>query len=512
MVIMRLPFVVLFLSTLFFAALPVRANVEVNALFGDNAVLQRQKPIAVWGTAEPNEVVVVKLQNTCTNTTADKAGKWMVHLPAFEAGGPYCLTVKGKNRLVFHNVYVGEVWLCSGQSNMVMPVSYARDSKKDIEESENPNLHLFGVKEHLSAEPVSDLKARWQLANPETVRDFPAVAYYFGRSLQKTAKMPVGIIIAAFPGTPIKVWMSNDSLIASHDTAQLDPPSNYLEISQAFDKSIEEWKVAVREAREKGLEEPAKPVLSSAFFANSSGFNGMINPLIPFSMRGVAWYQGESDFQTPEGWRHLFACMVDDWRQRWQDLTLPFVYVQVPGYGTKCDKPQESHWAQLRESQLLARRIPYAYMACTIDSAMGDDITIHPREKKEVGERIAQVALGCVYKCAVPFSGPIYDSMSAVGNKVELTFRYGDCGLIAKDGKLRGFTIAGVDKRFLPAESRIEGNEVVVWSDKVPKPVAVRYSWAPNPDGNLYNKNNLPASPFRTDKWLAHFSKKNVDI
>jgi len=504
--------VLLFLALLFFSALPVKANVKVNPLFGDNAVLQRRKPIAVWGTAEPDEVVVVKLQNTCTNTTADKSGNWMVHLPAFEAGGPYCLTVKGKNRLVFHNVYVGEVWLCSGQSNMVMPVSYAKDSKKDIEQSNNPNLHLFWVQENLSKAPGTDLNASWQLANPETVREFSAVAYYFGRALQKTARMPVGIIFSAYPGTAIKVWMSNESITASRDTVQLDPPPDFQEQREKFDKEMQEWKLKVREARDKGLDEPAMPVLTGDFYANSSGFNGMINPIVPYSLRGVAWYQGEADFQAPEKWRHLFAYMIDDWRQRWRDPTLPFVYVQVPGHGKKLDRPAESHWAQLRESQLMARRIPYAYMVCTIDSSVSDDINLHPREKREVGERIAQVALGCVYKCAVPFSGPIYDSMNVVGNKVELTFRYADGGLISKDGKLQGFTIAGVDKTFLPAQSRIEGNEVVVWSDKVPKPVAVRYSWAPNPDGNLYNKNNLPAPPFRTDRWIAHFSKNKADI
>jgi sialate O-acetylesterase len=506
---MRVSFIGLFLALIFFSAVPAKANVKVNALFGENAVLQRRKPIAVWGTAEPDEVVVVKLQNTCTNTTADKSGKWMVHLPAFEAGGPYALTVKGKNRLVFHNVYVGEVWLCSGQSNMEIPVSYSKHTKEDIDNSTNPDLHLFWIKDSLSTTPLTDYESSWQTANPKTIQDFSAVAYFFGRALQKEAHMPIGIICAAHYGTPIKVWMSPDAIQASHDLAQVDPPANFLAIRNDFDKKMSEWRIAVAAAREKGLEEPAKPVLPSDFYANSSAFNGMINPMVPYTLRGVCWYQGESDYQIPEKWRANFAYFIDDWRKRWHDPIMPFLYVQVPAFGKKTDKPGESHWAQLRESQLFARRIPYAYMVCAIDTATGDDIDAHPREKKEIGERLEQVALGCVYKRPVPFSGPLYDSMSIEGNKIKLSFRFAENGLKAKGGKsLEGFTIAGVDKKFVPAEARIVGDYVVVSSKEVTAPVAVRYGWAPNPDGNLFNSADLPASPFRTDRWIAHFSKK----
>jgi sialate O-acetylesterase len=503
----------LFLTLLFVSALPAKANVKVNALFGDNAVLQRRKPIAVWGTAEPDEVIVVKLQNTCTNTTADKSGNWKVSLPAFEAGGPYALTVKGKNRLVFHNVYVGEVWLCLGQSNMEIPVSYSKHTKEDIDNSTNPDLHLLMLKDNLSATAVDDFDSNWQLAGPKTILDFSAVAYYFGRALQRDAHMPVGIVCAAHFGTPIKVWMSPQAIEASHDLTQVDPPANFMAIRTEYDKKMEEWRVAVREAREKGLEEPVKPVLPSDFYANSSAFNGMINPLVPFTARGVVWYQGESDYDAPEKWRANFGYMIDDFRKRWHDPTLPFVYVQIPPTGKKLKKPEESHWAQLRESQFLARRIPYAYMTCTVDIGRANDITLHPREKKEIGERLEQVALGCVYQKSVPFSGPLYDTMAIEGNKIKIDFRFAEGGLKSSDGAaLTGFTIAGVDKKFVPAEAKISGNSVIVWSKDVALPVAVRYGWAANPDGNLCNRVELPASPFRTDKWLAHFTKSQIDL
>jgi sialate O-acetylesterase len=504
------------MTLVWLTSMPIaQADVKPNSLFGDHAVLQRRKPIALWGTADPDEIIVVRLQSLCANTTADKDGKWIVHLPPLEAGGPYDLTIKGKNRIVFHDVYVGEVWLCSGQSNMVMSVSYAKDSKPDIENSLNPDLHLCTVKETLSQTPIVNAEASWCLANPDTVRNFSAVAYYFGRLLQKTGHIPIGLIFSAYPGTGIKVWMSAESITASHDTVQVDPPANYLEIREAYDRAVDKWRIAMQEARDKGLDEPAKPVLPSDFYANSSAFNAMISPLVPYSVGGVLWYQGESDYEQPERWRHLFAYMIDDWRKRWQDEALPFIYVQVPGNGKRHRQAADvqysyldSHWAQLRESQLLARRIPYAYMVCTIDTTSKSvDIDIHPREKKPVGERAADVALACVYKCPVHYSGPLYDSMELIGDKIKLRFRFADTGLIAKDGKLCGFVIAGVDKKFVPAEAKIEGNSVIVWSEKVSTPVAVRYSWESNPDGNLFNKHELPAAPFRTDTWLLHFNK-----
>lgn len=489
------------------AGTPALADVKVNDLFSDDAVLQRQKPITVWGTADPNEMVLVKLDTQSQVATADKDGNWKVKLLPMRAGGPYELAIKGKN-LITHKVYVGEVWLCSGQSNMVLPTSFAHESKADIDKSDNPDLHLFRVHDQLSQTPLKTFKGNWQTAKPDVVRDFSGVAYYFGRTLQAQLKCPVGIICSAYAGTPIKVWMSEEAIIESRDNSQVNLPENYIAIRDAFDKKVAEWQLEVAECRAKGKEEPAKPVLPPDFYAVSSAFNAMINPLIPYTMRGVAWYQGESDTDYPFRWKKMFACMVSDWRTRWGDREMPFVYVQLPPYDKRAEKPGESLWAELRDGQLAARTVPYAYMAVTIDTTQDDLVDMHPREKKPVGERLAQVALATVYKQPVPYSGPLYDSMQIEGDKIRLKFRYADGGLIARGGPLKGFEIAGVNKQFFPAEAKIDGDSVLVWSEKVTTPAAVRYGWSSNPTVNLFNKANFPASPFRTDKWAHHWGKK----
>ena len=511
---MRALLCLLTLALAFVLSAPAFASVKVNAFFTDNAVVQRRKPIAVWGTAEPDEMVVVRLGPSVGIATADKEGAWMVKLKPMEAGGPYELNIKGKDRLIAKNIYVGEVWLCSGQSNMVLPTSFAKKSKEDIDNGTNPNLHLFTVEDALSQTPIKTFSGKWQTATPETIRDFSAVAYYFGRTIQSELKIPVGIICSAYAGTPIKVWMSEEAVTASHDTSQVNLPENFIAIREAFDKKVAEWKDLVAEARAKGQEEPAKPVLPPDFFAVSSAFYGMINPLIPYTIKGVCWYQGESDTDYPFRWHKMFACMVDDWRQRWGDPKMPFIYVQLPSYDKKAVDPTESLWAELREGQLEARRVPYAYMSCCIDTARGKDIDMHPREKRMVGMRLGNVALATVYNVSVPYSGPLYDSMEVVGNKIKLKFRFTEGGLTTRDGTglLRGFQIAGVDKRFFNATAEIVGDSVLVSSDKVPYPVAVRYGWAANPDINLCNKASLPAVPFRTDKWVHQWGKKKKNV
>jgi sialate O-acetylesterase len=506
---MRLTNLLLPLALSLVAGTAALADVKLNPLFSDDAVFQRGKPINVWGTAEPGEIVVVRLgQKNVKVATTDNDGKWSVSLEPMEGGGPYELNVRGANRLIAHRVFVGEVWLCSGQSNMVLPTSFVRDSKTDIENSTNPDIHLFRVEDQLSATPMTTLSGSWKLAKPEVVRDFSGVAYYFAKTVQETLKVPVGIVHSAYAGTPIKVWMSQEAVEASHDTSQVNLPENFIAIREEFDKKVAQWQMDVADARAKGLEEPAKPVLPPDFYAVSSAFYGMINPLIPYSVRGVVWYQGESDTDYPFRWHKMFACMVDDWRMRWHDEKLPFVYVQLPAFAAKSEGPTESLWAELREGQLFARRIPFTYMTCTIDTAQGKFISMHPHEKKEIGKRLANVALAAVYKQPLPYSGPLYDSMEVVGNKIRLTFRFADGGLISKDGPVHGFEIAGTDKKFYTAQAQISGDSVLVWSDKVPVPVAVRYGWASNPNVNLFNKANLPAAPFRTDKWPHHYGKK----
>ncbi|HEY9775506.1 MAG TPA: sialate O-acetylesterase [Planktothrix sp.] len=508
----------------------------VGSLFSDNAVLQQKKPIAVWGTDVPGRSVFVSLLNARATTKADKDGNWSITLPPQKVGGPYVLTIKdAKKQVIANNVFIGEVWLCSGQSNMSLPIGYAKDSKDDIDSSTNPNLHLFGVTDRLSQDPITTYEGSWQLAQPKSVRDFSAVAYYFGRRLQEELNCPVGIIWSSYAGTPIKVWMGTEALENTHENTQVVLPANFVGIHAQWQKDVAAWEEKVADCRAKGLEEPAKPVLPSDFYAVSSAFNAMINPLIPYTIRGVAWYQGESDTDQPGKYHKMFGCMLDDWRKRWNDPTLPFVYNQLPAFSTLATKPTESMWADLREQQLMCRRIPYTYMVESIDvcaptgikketdgiMVMPDfnpahgkfnNIDLHPREKKPVGTRLGNAALSAVYKKPIAYTGPIYDSMSIEGNKIRINFRYAEGGLISKDPEVKGFQIAGIDKKWVLADAKIDGETVLVWNAQVQNPVAVRYAWAAYPNVSIFNKAELPAAPFRTDKWIHVWSSKNAKL
>jgi sialate O-acetylesterase len=329
--------------------------------------------------------------------------------------------------------------------------------------------------------------------------------------------------------------MSSDAIEKSHENTQVVLPGNFIAIREQYEKDVAAWRIKVSECRAKGEDEPAKPVLPSNFYAVSSGYNAMIYPLIPYAIRGVVWYQGESDTDEPDKYHKMFSCMVEDWRKRWNDPHLPFVYVQLPAYGIRSDKPTESLWAELREAQFNNRRIPYTYMVATIDickpcgikketdgvmvlpdtnPAHGkfNFVDMHPREKKPVGIRLGNAALNAVYKKPIPYSGPIYDSMAVEGNKIRLNFRYAESGLKTSDGPVKGFQIAGEDKKWYYADAKIENDTVVVWSDKVPAPVAVRYAWASYPVCNLLNNDNLPCAPFRTDNWVHKWSSKNKHV
>jgi sialate O-acetylesterase len=488
---------------------PVLADVKVCPLFCDNAVVQREKPIAVWGTSDPGEVIIVRLDTNTKIVTADKKGAWGVQLDPMKAGGPFELTIKGKNKLVFKNVCVGEVWLCSGQSNMTLTTSFSKDPKEVIEKSNNPQLRLFAVEQNLTPEETKVFEGKWQLADPESVRDFSAIGYYYGKRLQEELHVPVGIICSAYGGTPLKTWLSRKMLEVAPTTVSPSIPPDAVSRREQFEKDVIEWKAKVKEARAHGTEEPERPVLPWTFYADSSAFNAMIYPLIPYTVRGFVWYQGEADAESfPFRWCEVFHCMLKDWRSRWHDTTLPVVYVQLPPYEKRSKKPVDSYWARLREQQLFAKRIPFAYMACTIDVVKGDNLSIHLREKREVADRLSGTALACVYKKPLAYSGPIYDSMEVVDNKAKLHFRFADTGLYGPE-PLAGFEIAGASKQFFKANAEIEGNTVVVWSDKVTVPIAVRYAWAANPEVSLMSKNRLPASPFRTDKWTVPTGTNN---
>jgi len=629
-------------------------NIEIPEIFGSHMVLQQDRFIPVWGQAEPGGRVNVTLGKVKGQALTGTDGRWQVNLPPVKAGGPYDMTIAGFDTIVFHDVLIGEVWICSGQSNMEFAVSSAASAAEAIETAHYDNIRLFNVNNSYAWKPLDDVNSDgWQVCSPTSVRSFSAVGYFFGRELYNELDCPVGLIHTSWGGTPAEAWTSSEALKTLPDfkayieyleagAADSLEKTMYAE-ENAFDKQVQIWKEAMDGVDQGLLQEPewsdpsidtekwnkmeipclweggglpgydgsvwfrkvfkleeidrnktyqlhigpvddidytwlngvllgSEDVYNAARIyeipegvlkagrnviavrvldymgggglwgsadqlklADSEGavcslagtwlykvgvdtmktpqslefpkqiyqeptvlFNAMISPLVPYGIRGAIWYQGENNAGQAYQYRTLFPAMIRDWRKHWNS-DFPFYYVQLTNYMQVNDKPEESDWAELREAQLMTLAEPNVGMAIIIDLGEADDI--HPKNKVDVARRLALNALALTYGKDVPFSGPIMKFMTIENSQIRLTFRYTDRGLVAKGGALKGFSIAGVDRKFVWADAVIEGETVVVSSPQVPEPVAVRYAWANNPVCNLYNGAGLPASPFRTDDW-----------
>ncbi|GBC98831.1 hypothetical protein HRbin17_01347 [bacterium HR17] len=481
-------------------------QVRLPALFTDHAVVQRDAPIRLWGTAAPNETVTVTLAGRTATTTADSGGRWQVTLPPLPAGGPFELSVKGQqNEIVVRDVLVGEVWVASGQSNMEWPVALAMNAEQEIAHATDPQIRLFQVPHRVADVPQEEVEGAWQVCAPETVKTFSAVAYFFARELRRHVRVPVGIIQSTWGGTPAEAWTSRSAL---ESDPQLRPLldrwqkvlADYPEAQKRYEEQVRRWQEEAEKAKAEGKPVPPRPhppLGPGHPHAPSGLFNGMIAPLTKFVLRGVIWYQGESNVGRAAEYRRLFPTMITDWRKVWGLGDLPFLFVQLANFLAPKPEPSESAWAELREAQTFALKLPNTGMATAVD--IGDANDIHPRNKQEVGRRLALVARALVYGEHVVYSGPVYERMQVEGNKVRLFFRHVDGGLVCKGEKLTGFAIAGPNGKFVWAEAVIDGDTVVVWSPQVAQPAAVRYAWADNPEVSLYNREGLPAVPFRTD-------------
>jgi len=632
-------------------------QVKIPALFSSNMVLQRNTKLPVWGTAEPGGQVRVELGSSRRQTTAAKNGKWRVVFDPLPAGGPYTLKIIGQDTTTFRNVMIGEVWLCSGQSNMEMPLAdwgKIRNYQQEIAAASHPAIRLFQVEKTMSIQPDSVVRSEgWKVCSPATVPEFSAAAYFFGRNLSEKLRVPIGLIESAWGGTVVEAWTSaasldtfpeftkvlqemktgqftKDSVFAVYqkklagwrkqvfgEIARLGDFKNHWESPQLDDSrwktmvlptfweragfknldgvvwfrktvtlpaswqgrgatlflgpvndadntyfngvkvgglSYHEWPrrytipdslihpgenviaVQVLDIGGKGglYGKPEQLKLTSETGASLSLagpwrfrispialdakklprqpgvprlsnqptvlFNAMIAPLIPFPIRGVIWYQGESNAERAYQYRKLFKALIQDWRNHWGEGDFPFLFVQLANYMPRKPEPSEDAWAELREAQTRALSLPNTGMAVTVD--IGNAKDIHPKNKQEVGRRLALIARHLVYGDSVEYSGPMYQSMTIEGSRIRLKFSHVDGGLVAKGEKgLAGFAIAGADHKFYWAQAKIDGQTVIVWNPKISHPVAVRYAWASNPDCNLYNKAGLPASPFRTDDW-----------
>ena len=623
-------------------------RVRLPRLISDGMVLQRDANVNIWGWANEGEEVTIKFINKLYHTTADHNGKWVIILSGLKAGGPYNMEVTASNQIILKNILIGDVWICSGQSNMVLPMNRVRDLyEDDIAESENPHIRHFWVPmKYNFITPQEDIHSgTWGSANPKNVLYFSATAYFFAKSLYEKYHVPIGLINAGIGGTPITAWLSENALEAFPsylNTAEKFKDKTYVKKVIEEDKAIRDaWYRNIRQ-RDKGFTDRDRPWFDPTLDAstwstiyipsywqdegtgivngvvwfrkeidipssmikkpallrmgrivdsdsvyingifigsisyqypprkyklpenvlkagkntivvrviNESGkggfikdkpyqltaggqtidlkgewqyrlgttmdplpgqvfiqykplglYNGMIAPLLNYTIKGVIWYQGESDTERTAEYQDLFSALITDWRQRWNRENFPFLYVQLANYMEAKDQPAESHWAALRDSQLKTLSVPNTGMAVAIDIGEWNDV--HPLNKEDVGKRLALAAQKVAFGNNVVYSGPIYQSMQTQGNKIVITFTNTGSGLMVKgEGDLKHFAIAGMDRKFVWAKAHIEGDHVVVWNDKVKNPVAVRYAWADNPEGaNLYNKEGLPASPFRTDNF-----------
>jgi len=492
-----------------------RAEVRIASLFTDHMVIQQQQPVPVWGTADAGEDILVSLAGREHRAAADQAGNWRVTFDAIGAADhpdPVMIIAKGaRNEVAIRDVLVGEVWLCSGQSNMAWTVKLSGDAEAEIAAANYPGLRLAIVQESSGPEMRADanLRLRWTPCTPTSVAGFSAVGYYFGRQLHGELNVPVGLIHAAVNGTYIESWTSRSALEAAPSAGPIIERNDaaiaqYPELFPKYQEDIKVWLEKYHAAQAAGEQlkdpQPRLPLGPNSDTAVATLFNHMIHPLIPFAMRGVIWYQGESNVARACQYRDLLPTMIDDWRARWGHEHLHFGIVQLANIGQPTHQVTPDAWSELREAQAMtATQLPDCGLAVIID--IGEADNIHPKNKQDVGKRLALWAVGSAYGRPVEYSGPIYKDMSIEQGAARITFDHVGMGLIAHGDKIVGFSVAGENKSFIPAEAVIDGDAIVVRCEQVPAPVAVRYAWTSNPICNLYNVDGLPAAPFRTDAW-----------
>ena len=491
-----------------------RATAEetLPSVFSDQMVLQHSRPLPVWGWAEAGEKVTVSIAGRSASCRAGSDGRWEVRLGAIAPGGPHVLTVKGANSLTIDDVLVGDVWLCSGQSNMAMAVRSAMNSEQEQAAANYPQIRHFKTASHATPEPQNRCEGNWAVCTPETVGSFTATGYFFGRELHRRLDIPIGLINSSWGGTAVEAWTSwpaqKDLKPLKSLHAEWDDQVKAYDVERAraeLEKKIEAWKKRAAKAKVAGRKPPRKPTLAGNPAANPNRpanlFNGMIHPLIPYAIRGAIWYQGERNTrgEISKSYGLQLETMMNDWRSRW-DYEFPFAWVQLPNFTEPQIEPVESTgWVMVREGMLKTLDLPHTGMAITVD--IGEAGDIHPKNKQDVGLRLARWALIEVYGKPGVASGPIYESMGKKGGAIVIHFENVGKKLITKGGELVGFVVAGADRKFVWADAKIVGNTVVVSSPAVKTPVAVRYAWAPNPKCNLYNSAGLPANPIRTDNW-----------
>jgi sialate O-acetylesterase len=500
------------LASLAFLPLAAHSEVRLPNVLSSHMVLQRDKPIHLWGWAKPGEQVTAALDGATATATANELGDWNLYLPPKKAGGPYQLTVSASNRIVLDDVLVGDVWFASGQSNMQFPLlgfgdAPLKNGAEEIRNANQPNIRLMHVRLKASPYPLRDVNtessadgentpATWTACTPETAASFSAVAYFFAREITSKQHVPIGLIDSSWGGTPAEAWVSMQSLASD---ASLMPV-----FAQWADKSKDQAEDAVIREAEKREDDEAKaagkpvphhdwrPDLNS--WDPSWLYNAMVAPIVPFPIKGVIWYQGESnsDVNKASTYERLFPALIRDWRQQWNEGDFPFLFVQIASYKSSPDE----NWPIVREAQRRTLSLRNTGMAVTID--IGEADNVHPADKQDVGARLALAARKIAYGEDVEDSGPAYRQTSIAADGVHVWFDHAR-GLNARGGAVTGFEIAGEDRHFVAADARIEGESVIVSSPGVRSPKYVRYGWRNFPQVNLFNASGLPASPFTSE-------------
>jgi sialate O-acetylesterase len=495
------------------SSLLVQAEVKVANIFSSKMVLQRNQQNPVWGTADVGEKITVLIAGQSLQTVANKKGEWRVKLAPMKAGGPHTMVVQGNNKITFEDILIGEVWICTGQSNMGWSVLNSNHSELEIFSANYPSIRLFSVPQKATPVPQTEISpASWSVCTPETIPGFSAAGYFFGRRLHQILGVPVGLINASWGASSLATWIPRDAMETSGEHNEFLEDWDW-RITQFNDQMLKDYTKEYKAWEAAGKpNEKMRPPRDIRIGQNrpANGFNGVINPIIGYGIKGSIWCQGEGNLGRGDQYSKLFPVLINSWRELWGQGDFPFYWIQIASMKKPDLEPTQSSWAELREGMSKTLSLPNTGEVVSMDVGEGNDI--HYRNKQEMGNRLARLALDNSYGFDIEGESPRYKSMEIEENKVIITFDNIDQGLYAFDSSIiNGFSIAGGDQKFVWANTNIiDKNKVEVYSDKIAIPVAVRYAWADKPNSNLYDRNGLPVACFRTDKWPIASDGKNI--
>lgn len=486
-----------FVLALFICQTSARAELRVSNLFGEHMVIQSGQPIHVFGRAKPGDTVGAKIGESKGVAQVQPNGDWHITMPALPPGGPYELIVRGEQEIRVKDVLIGEVFLCSGQSNMVINLEH---SKLPTNITGDPEIRFFTPKERVNREPAKNVIGSWRTLNPGWSKECPALPYYFAMEMKEKLKRPIGIVETAATGSPIQSWMSLEKLYLMKQGEGLltDLDEQFKQYAKRLETGSQSQQIASSEYAIPEKRQKASGLTLN--FPATSLYNCMIAPIAPFGVKGILWYQGEANIYEAQNYHRYFTNLIQDWRKAWNRHDLPFYYVQLPPVGEKSIIPSmDSLLAELREAQSRTNLVPYTYMTCALDSVINSaEPDWHSSDKRLLGRRMARVVLATQYEMPFPIKGPTLDSVTLEGDKLRIKFRNANKGLALRGATDTGFAIAGDDKKYLWASVKVENDCLLVWNDAIKQPRYVTYGWANNPNACLFSGDNLPAGPFRS--------------